>query len=474
LFDLQRGNEIAQRLSGCLEPDAIARCVTDGLVDTFGCAFARIWLVEPDGATLRLVASSGMYTHLDGAFARVPMGAFKVGKIARNRVPFLSNNLADEAWVKDRDWAIANHIKGFAGYPLLATEDRVIGVLATFSHDAMAPEFLEVLQSLCAAVTVALDTALHYQYEKSKWQSGGQGAIAEKLSLSDQLAALLRPARLVLMGTEQPLTPSLTYLFLHVAEVLNRLQCSYCRLTYGPSFVALEAIVTTPKEADHGIRDWMHSAFGDLLFMASCLGGMLQTQAGTHQAGTHQTAVQVLLKLPYPRCILGTPVRIQCRFAVLQMAFTHLAHQAGFTVVETDDKTVPLLTDDVAQLQTAKPVIWIQQDGQPLPKGVTAKVNLSVGLEELREAIAAVMRGESWGIEAGNGESLMLSEREQEIMSLLAQGLRDRDIASTLIISESTVKFHINNVLTKLKSRTRYQALYQTIVNGWIQNPKPL
>jgi len=62
LLDLQRASEIAQTLSGCIEPDAIAKRVTDGLVEKFGCAFARIWLVESDQTALRLVASSGMYT----------------------------------------------------------------------------------------------------------------------------------------------------------------------------------------------------------------------------------------------------------------------------------------------------------------------------------------------------------------------------------------------------------------------------
>ncbi len=42
-------------------------------------------------------------------------------------------------------------------------------------------------------------------------------------------------------------------------------------------------------------------------------------------------------------------------------------------------------------------------------------------------------------------------------------------IGDRLIISESTVKFHMNNVLKKLKAQTRYQALHQAIVNGWIQ-----
>jgi hypothetical protein len=32
----------------------------------------------------------------------------------------LSNNLAEETWVKDRAWAIANQIRGFAGFPLIA------------------------------------------------------------------------------------------------------------------------------------------------------------------------------------------------------------------------------------------------------------------------------------------------------------------------------------------------------------------
>lgn len=170
LFDLQRGNEIAQSCSGCLAPEVIARRVTDGLVEKFDCALARIWLVEADQTAVRLVASSGMYTHINGSFARVQMGAYKVGKIAQNRVSFLSNNLANEPWVKDRDWAIAHKIRGFAGYPL-AVGDRVVGVLVTFSHHPMAPEFLEVLQVLCTTVTVALENALPYQQKKQAWQA---------------------------------------------------------------------------------------------------------------------------------------------------------------------------------------------------------------------------------------------------------------------------------------------------------------
>ena len=75
-------------------------------------------------------------------------------------------------------------------------------------------------------------------------------------------------------------------------------------------------------------------------------------------------------------------------------------------------------------------------------------------------------QGKSWGIEST--DQPLLSDRELEILTLLTQGLRDRDIADRLIISESTVKFHMNNTMCKLKVKTRYQAIYEAIDKGWI------
>ena len=59
LVDLQQVNGIVQSFSGCRLPAAIADRVTDGLVEKFGCAFARIWLMDPERTMLKLVASSG-------------------------------------------------------------------------------------------------------------------------------------------------------------------------------------------------------------------------------------------------------------------------------------------------------------------------------------------------------------------------------------------------------------------------------
>lgn len=158
---------------------------------------SQLWLVEPDRSALKLVASSGLYTQLDGGFARVPMGAFKVGKIAQHCIPFLSNCLPEESWVKDRDWAIDNNIQGFTGLPLMAA-DRAIGVIALFSQTAMTPEFLEVLQMLSTAVSGALASAIRYE------------AIAQSSqpqALSEKIGKILGAQKLSLLGTEQPLLP---------------------------------------------------------------------------------------------------------------------------------------------------------------------------------------------------------------------------------------------------------------------------
>lgn len=364
VFYLQRINRLAQQLSGCLDPEAIAHCITNGLIENFDCVFARIWLVEPDAKTLRLVASSGLSTRTNGEFARVAMGSYKVGKIAQNRVSFLSNNLVEEPWVKDRAWAIANHIQGFAGYPL-TVGDRVVGVLAAFSQRAMATEFLEVLQSLCTTIAVALETAIQYQQEKQTWQSTATTTLFHQLVLSDQLANLLGSVRITLVGTEQVLPLSISNLVLQAADVLKGLDCISCRLIYRTDAVDLEALISAPETSGSALQTVLSTHFGQLKLAIACLGGMLQSQTDVYQK-----VIQVVLSVPY---------------------------------------------------------------------------------------------------EAGTGQISPLSEREQEILTLLTQGLRDRDVAAHLIISESTVKFHINNAVRKLNAQTRFQALYQVMAKRWIE-----
>lgn len=61
-----------------------------------------------------------------------------------------------------------------------------------------------------------------------------------------------------------------------------------------------------------------------------------------------------------------------------------------------------------------------------------------------------------------------LTERELEVLGLMAEGLNNNQIAYELNISRSTVKFHIANILDKLGVETRAQALVAAVKNNLI------
>jgi DNA-binding NarL/FixJ family response regulator len=59
-----------------------------------------------------------------------------------------------------------------------------------------------------------------------------------------------------------------------------------------------------------------------------------------------------------------------------------------------------------------------------------------------------------------------LTEREQEILHLIADGMNNREIAAKLVISEKTVKTHVSNILSKLHLDDRTQAAIYALRHG--------
>jgi len=107
--------------------------------------------------------------------------------------------------------------------------------------------------------------------------------------------------------------------------------------------------------------------------------------------------------------------------------------------------------------------------------------------EKLAEAIRVAARGETFlqpsvaakvvaefarltrkGVEASNSFSESLSERELEILRLIARGASNREIAATLFLAEGTVKNHVTNILGKLAARDRTQAAIKAKDRGLI------
>jgi len=99
---------------------------------------------------------------------------------------------------------------------------------------------------------------------------------------------------------------------------------------------------------------------------------------------------------------------------------------------------------------------------------------------EIAEAIRAAVRGQSV-LESQVASKMMnrfrqpkaetpaheeLTEREMDVLRLLAQGKSNQDIADDLIIGIKTVKFHVTNILAKLGVEDRTQAAIYAYKNG--------
>lgn len=79
-------------------------------------------------------------------------------------------------------------------------------------------------------------------------------------------------------------------------------------------------------------------------------------------------------------------------------------------------------------------------------------------------------REESSKQDAADEENLLndLTQREEEVLELLTQGITYKGVANKLFISETTVKTHVNNIFQKLQVNDRTQAVLYAINNGFL------
>ena len=61
-----------------------------------------------------------------------------------------------------------------------------------------------------------------------------------------------------------------------------------------------------------------------------------------------------------------------------------------------------------------------------------------------------------------------LTPREREVLGLLAEGLPNKSISDRLEITEHTVKFHVNAILSKLGAQSRIEAVARAIRLGMV------
>jgi DNA-binding NarL/FixJ family response regulator len=180
------------------------------------------------------------------------------------------------------------------------------------------------------------------------------------------------------------------------------------------------------------------------------------------------------------------------------------ALRAGLRALLSSDKTIKVMNDSLEEEAEADVVITSAShasfpDNELDPPSSAATLLLSddpLNVREMRrsfriwgvlptdvsgEELIAAVHALSQGLIIGTAALLFesesysgplshgpLTDRESEVLGLLAKGLANKQIAVALGISEHTVKFHVSSIYTKLSVTNRTEAVREGLRGGWI------
>jgi DNA-binding NarL/FixJ family response regulator len=125
----------------------------------------------------------------------------------------------------------------------------------------------------------------------------------------------------------------------------------------------------------------------------------------------------------------------------------------------------------------ALPVVVVSANEDPtvirrcMDFGASGFIPKTLGVDEMREAVRAVLAGETWsppdvdlaGPDDGSAKLAArlgtLTPQQVRVLMMLSQGLLNKQIAYELSVSEATVKAHVSAILAKLGVESRTQAV---------------
>jgi len=86
----------------------------------------------------------------------VPLGQFRVGQIAQDRTPYLTNAIDGDPEIRDLEWAQRRGMVAFAGHPLVVN-GRVVGVVVIFAQRALPDAIMPALASVAHHIALGIE-----------------------------------------------------------------------------------------------------------------------------------------------------------------------------------------------------------------------------------------------------------------------------------------------------------------------------
>ena len=186
----------------------------------------------------------------------------------------------------------------------------------------------------------------------------------------------------------------------------------------------------------------------------------------------------------------------------VQLDISSPALRAGLRALLSSDNTIKIINDSLEEdseadvvITSASHVSFSNQDVSDVPSAATLLLSDDpLNVREMRrfsrvwgilptessaEELTAAIHALSQGLIVGTSTLLFeteneplshgpLTDRESEVLGLVAKGLANKQIALALGISEHTVKFHVSSIYTKLNVTNRTEAVREGLRGGWV------
>jgi signal transduction histidine kinase len=321
---LARGDNLRSLLQPC----------TEALIEHLGARFARIWTYNEGEEVLELQASAGLYTRIDGSHSRVAMGESKVGIIAQECQPHITNAVIGDPQIVDQEWAKRTGMMAFAGYPLVFANE-LVGVMAMFGAEAFGEFTLNALASVADQIALGIQ---RQRAEEALRKSGEELRLLSSQLLTAQETERGRIARELHDGIGQ----SLSAIKFRVEDALGQLEKGSTESSVSTLGNLIPIIQSTVEEVRRITMDLRPSTLDDL--------GILATVAWLCRVfqATYST-VEIKREIGAEESDIPNPLKIVV-YRILQEALNNVAKHSGADMITISlakkDNTIKLAIED--------------------------------------------------------------------------------------------------------------------------------